>query len=78
VESLFNPEEFSKYVDVVKDFRYSTCYKGKEFYELPIPMIPKKMNIISRADLTLERPTAEGTLVYKSTMFIDAIKGIVS
>jgi len=78
VESLFDPEAFSKYVDIVKDFRFSTCYKGKEFYELPIPMIPKKMNVISRADLTLEKPTAEGTLIYKSTMFIDAIKGVVS
>lgn len=78
VEALFVPEEFSKYVDIAKDFKYSTCYKGKEFYELPIPMIPKKMNVISRANLTLEKPTAEGTLVYKSTMFIDAIKGVVS
>ena len=78
VESLFEPEEFSKYVDVVKDFRYSTCYKGKEFYELPIPMIPKKMNVISRANLTLEKPTAEGNLIYKSTIFVDAIRGIVT
>jgi hypothetical protein len=78
VESLFEPDEFSKYVDVVQDFRYSTCYKGKEFYELPIPMIPKKMNVISRANLTLEKPTAQGNLIYKSTIFVDAIRGIVT
>jgi hypothetical protein len=77
LESLFFPEEFSKYVDVIKDFRYSSCYKGKEFFELPIPIIPKKMNVISRADLTLEKPAAEGILVYKSSMFVDAIKGII-
>lgn len=78
LEALFYPEEFSKYVDVIKDFRFSTCYKGKEFFELPIPMIPKRMNVISRADLTLEKPTAEGYVIYKSNLLIDAIKGIVS
>ena len=78
VESLFEPDQFSKYVDVIQDFRYSTCYKGKEFYELPIPMIPKKMNVISRANLTLEKPTAEGNLIYKNSVFIDAIRGIVT
>jgi hypothetical protein len=78
LESLFFPEEFSKYIDIVRDFRYSSCYKGKEFFELPIPIIPKKMNVISRADLTLEKPAAEGTLVYKNTLFVDAIKEIVS
>jgi hypothetical protein len=77
LEALFFPEEFSKYVDVAKDFRYSTCYKGKEFYELPVPMIPKRMNVVSRADLTLEKPAVEGTLIYKSTLFVDAIRAIV-
>ena len=77
LEALFFPEEFSKYVDVVKDFRFSTCYKGKEFYELPVPMIPKRMNIVSRADLTLEKPAVEGTLIYKSNLFVDAIKKVV-
>jgi len=77
LESLFFPEEFSKYVDVIKDFRYSSCYKGKEFFELPIPIIPKRMNVISRTDLTLEKPAAEGILIYKKNAFIDAIKEIV-
>jgi len=77
LESLFFPEEFSKYVDVIKDFRYSSCYKGKEFFELPMQIIPKKMNVISRTDLTLDKPASEGNLIYKSTLFIDAIKEIV-
>lgn len=77
LEALFLPGTFSKYIDVSKDFRYSDCYKGKEFFELPIQIIPKKMNIISRADLTLERPAANGTLVYKNNLFIEAIKEVV-
>jgi len=78
LEALFMPGTFSKYVDVLRDFRYSDCYKGKECYELPIEMIPKKMNVISRADLTLEKPAAEGTLIYKNNRFIEAIKKVLS
>jgi hypothetical protein len=78
LESLFMPTEFSKYLDVSRDFRYSTCYKGKECYELPIEIIPKKMNVISRADLTLEKPTADGILVYKNNLFIEAIKNVIA
>ncbi|WNZ29986.1 MAG: hypothetical protein IAX21_03770 [Candidatus Bathyarchaeota archaeon] len=77
LESLFFPEEFAKYIDVTKDFKYSSCYKGKEAYELPMPIIPKKMNVISRTNLTLEKPAAEGILVYKNKKFIDAIKQIL-
>jgi len=78
LESLFMPGTFSKYVEVFKDFRYSNCYKGKEFFELPIQIIPKKMNVISRTDLTLEKPAADGILVYRNNLFIDAIKEIIS
>ena len=77
LESLFLPGSFSKYVDVTKDFRYSDCYKGKDFYELPVQMIPRKMNIISRADLTLEKPAAEGILIYKNKLFVDAIEEVM-
>jgi len=77
LEALFFPNSFSKYVDVTKDFRYSDCYQGKEFYELPIEIIPKKVNVISRADLTLEKPAAEGILIYKNNMLVDAIEEII-
>jgi len=78
LESLFMPGKFAKYIDVIKDFRYSYCYKGKECYELPIEIIPKKMNVISRADLTLEKPAADGVLVYKNGLFTDAVKEVMS
>ena len=77
LEALFFPNSFSKYVDVTKDFRYSDCYKSKEFYELPIEIIPKKINVISRADLTLEKPAAEGILIYKNNMLVNAIEEII-
>lgn len=77
LEALFLPGAFSKYVDVTKDFRYSNCYKSKEYYELPIQIIPKKMNVVSRADLTLEKPAADGILVYKNSLLVEAIEEVV-
>ena len=78
LEALFMPGSFEKFVDVQKDFRYSECYKGKECFEMPIEIIPKKMNVISRTDLTLEKPTADGILVYKNNLFVDAIKNVLA
>jgi hypothetical protein len=78
LESLFLPGAFSKYIEVLRDFRYSDCYKGKEFFELPIQIIPKKMNVISRADLTLEKPAADGTLVYKNNLLVEAIRSVLT
>jgi hypothetical protein len=77
LESLFYPTEFRRFVDVMKDFRYSDCYKGKEYFELPMQIIPKKMHVISRTDLTLEKPAAEGVLIYKRNLFIEEIKNII-
>lgn len=77
LDSLFLPSKFSKFVDVLKDFRYSGCYRGTESFELPIQIIPKKMNIISRTDLTLEKPAADGVLIYKNELFIEEIKALL-
>jgi hypothetical protein len=77
LESLFYPTEFKRFIDILEDFRYSECYKGKEYFELPIEIIPKKVCVISRTDLTLEKPAAEGILIYKRNMFIDEIKSII-
>lgn len=78
LESLFLPITFSKYIDVKQDFHYSDCYKSKECFELPVEIIPKRMNVISRADLTLDEPTAQGILLYKNNQFIEAIKKIIN
>jgi len=77
LEALFLSGSFSKYVAVTKDFRYSNCYKSKECYELPIQIIPKKMNVISRADLTLEKPAADGTLTYRNSLLVEAIEEVI-
>jgi hypothetical protein len=78
LEAMFIPTEFSRFLDVVNDFRYSTCYRGRESFDIPMERIPKKMEVISRADLTLEKPASEGTLIYKKSTFTDALKQIFS
>jgi len=78
LELLFYPNEFKRFVEVIKDFRFSGCYRGSDLYdELPIQVIPKSMNVISRTDLTLEKPVAEGTLIYKRDLFIETLKNIM-
>jgi hypothetical protein len=76
LEALFMPRAFSKYVEVLRDFHYSNCYKGTASFDLPLQVIPKTMNVISRVDLSLERPAGEGTLVYKNNKLIEALKQI--
>lgn len=74
IKTLFIPRRFSKFIEIKHDFRYSTCYSGKECFDLPIDIIPKTMQVVSRADLTLEKPAAEGVLIYKKDLFQKALE----
>lgn len=76
LRALFIPRRFSRFIEVRNDFRYSTCYSGKESFELPIDIIPKTMQVVSRADLTLEKPAADGVLIYKKDLFRKALEGL--
>ena len=76
LQGLFLPRKFSRFIDVTKDFRYSSCYHGSDCYELPIELIPTTMEIVSRTDLSLERPAAEGVLIYRRNLFLDALSEI--
>lgn len=55
-----------------QDFRYANCYAGRERYDLPIEVIPKRMEVISRADISLEVPAANGKIIYRKKQFRDA------
>jgi hypothetical protein len=76
--ALFLPGAFSKFVQVLEDFKYSSCYPGVEHYELPIEAIPKEMDVISRTSLTLEKPASNGTLIYKRNLLIETLNKIFS
>jgi len=75
LQAIFLPERFRSFVDVKEDFHYGECERGVNFYDtLPIPTWPRTMKVISRADLSLENPTAKGVLVYRKDEFLDSVK----
>lgn len=77
LQDLFIPEHFCTFIDVALPFRYSDCIRGKEFYDkIPFPTFPKAMKVISRTDLSLDKPAAEGKLVYKKMDFQDKISEV--
>ena len=70
LQNLFVPVTFKKYLDVKQDFSYFDCERGTEYFNnLPFPTWPKTMKVISRTDLNLEEPAADGTLIYKREDF---------
>ncbi len=78
LQKVFLPRKFKRFIDVGQDFRYYDCVRGREFYDAPFPTWPKNMDIVSRANLSLEKPAAEGTLTYKHENFKDEIEKIFS
>jgi hypothetical protein len=62
---LFSPSAFRKFVDVTGAFTYYDMQRGANVLDFPFPLWPKFMMVISRTDLGLEKPVAEGSLVFK-------------
>ena len=79
LQNLFFPHRFASFVEVLKDFYYSDCRRGADFYDqIPFRTIPKWMSVISRTDLSVEKPASEGQLVYKKASFQDAVEKAIS
>lgn len=79
LQILFMPHRFKSFVDVLKDFHYSDCFRGADFYDqIPFRTFPKWMSIISRTDLSVEKPASEGELVYKKAMFQEAVEKAIT
>jgi hypothetical protein len=79
LQALFMPQTFKSFIDVRKEFHYSECFQGTDFYdEIPFRTYPKWMSVLSRTDLSLEKPAAEGELVYKRKRFQDAIEEAIT
>jgi len=79
LQILFTPHRFKSYVDVLKDFYYSNCFRGADFYDqIPFRTYPKWMSVISRTDLSIEKPASKGELVYKKAKFQEAVEKAIS
>jgi len=78
LQELFMSHEFLQFVSAKKDFYVSDCQRGHEFYDtLPFPTWPKTMLVVNRTDLSVEKPAAEGVLIYKRKKFRDALSEIL-
>ena len=75
LQSIFIPFRFKSYIDVSRDFDYYDCVRGADFYDkIPFRTFPKWMAVISRTDLTIEKPVSKGQLIYKKSLFQEAIE----
>jgi hypothetical protein len=72
---FLNPSNFLNYIDrsELADFRLHNCKEDEFFTALGTLALPKTMAVISRTDLTYEKPAAKGTLIYKSEELEQAV-----
>ena len=75
LQALFIPQKFSRYIEVKDDFAFGAIERGINEFDVPLSW-PRFMNVISRTDLTLEKPTARGFLVYKKYEFLEEVSKI--
>lgn len=75
LQDLFLPYKFKSYINVFRDFNFSDCYRGADFYDqIPFRTFPKWMAVISRTDLSVEKPAAMGELIYNKAKFQEDVE----
>lgn len=75
---LLRPTKFVSYLSPSdEDFRLHDCRWGSELLEMPGSMsMPKAIEVCSRTDLSLNSPTAKGSLTYDSGRFSTDVEAI--
>jgi len=78
IENLANycsPSNFEKkFVMVEGPFKLEKCFSKKDYFEdIYFPTFPKVMGVVSRTDLNIENPAADGKLIYKKSEFKEGI-----
>jgi len=76
LQKIFLPTTFSTFIEVERPFRYSDSVRGSDFYDIPFQTFPKTMKVISRTDLSLSTPAADGKLIFKRKELGDEISKI--
>lgn len=62
LQDIFLPKTFQTFLKVERDFYYHDCLRGADYYAAPFPTWPKFMTVITRTNLNLDKPAAEGLL----------------
>jgi len=79
ISTFLRPTKFTNYVNMSSshDFRLHCCEWGSEIFRaLGMMPLPSKMNIISRTDLSLQKPATSGVMVYESGRFEKDLKQV--
>jgi len=64
LQDLFLPKTFRTFIRVERDFYYHDCLRGVDYYTAPFPTWPKFMTVVTRTNLSLDKPAAEGFLIF--------------
>ncbi|MCL2477650.1 hypothetical protein [Candidatus Bathycorpusculum sp.] len=76
---FLRPEKFLNYVNVIDDFRLHKCKWGSGLMEVASNIsLPQEMDIMTRTDLSLDKPAAKGILEYQETAFAQEVKKILN
>ena len=81
MSTFLRPSKFTNYVQMAtdQDFKLHGCEWGTEIFRaLGMMPLPSKMNIISRTDLSLQKPATSGVMIYESGKFESDIKKLFS
>lgn len=74
LQDIFLPKTFRTFLKVEKDFYYHDCLRGVDYYAAPFPTWPKFMTVITRTNLSLDKPAAEGYLNFNYNNFRSKIE----
>jgi hypothetical protein len=76
LQDIFLPKTFRTFLKVERDFYYHDCLRGADYYAAPFPTWPKFMTIITRTNLNLNKPAAEGFLDFNYHDFKNKIEDL--
>lgn len=75
-QALFMPFNFRNYIEVTSPFKYFNSKQNIEFYDFPGQLVPKIMEVVSKADLTLETPAINGKVIYRKKELFEKLDDI--
>ena len=78
MQDVFMPNTFKSFLDIKKDFYYHDSLRGIDYYSAPFPTWPKFMTVVTRTDLTLAKPAANGYLEFNQADFRDKVTDVFS
>ena len=77
-QTLFMPHHFKRFIEVTPPFRYYDAIVGPNFYDRTLQILPKTMKVVSRTDLDLNNPAADGKMYYKKRILYDDLSKLFS